>query len=119
MTLASMSRSTSVRDQFRQHRMLAGQLLAALSGVIWFAALIFGGLGFIFGPLAWGAAIIGRRWPLVSASLLLGPSALLGFSWLTTFLAGASLVQLPIPIILIGPPVIAARLIVHRTATVR
>ena len=93
-------------------RQLAGRFLAVLVGVIWFFALIFGGQGLLLGPVAWLAAVLGRRWPIASASLLLAPGAVLAIAWLAAIVTGPDRAQaVVIAGILAIPAAVAAWLI--------
>lgn len=90
---------------------VAGQVIAAVTGIVWFLLLIHGGWGLVFGPMAWIAVIGARRLPLVSVILLIVPTAVLAWSWTPAFINGAELLVLPIVLLLIVPPLIAAGLI--------
>lgn len=96
---------------------LTGRWLALGQGVLWFILLIFGGLGFVFAPAAWIAALAGRRLPWLSALLLFLPASLLAASWTPALLAPSSLTDLAtsaaIVVALVVPALVGATLIVQ------
>jgi hypothetical protein len=98
---------------------LLGRWLALAQGVIWFFILIFGGMGLIFGPAGWVAAVAGRRVPRLSAVLLIVPALVLAVSWSPIFLVPHPLVTVVasagIVAILVVPALLAAALIVRGT----
>lgn len=95
-------------------RQVAGRFLALLVGVIWFFGLIFGGQGLLLGPMAWVAALIGRRWPLASACLLLVPAEGLTLAWLPAIVGGPDRAQALVIAGILAIPAAAARLITSR-----
>lgn len=91
---------------------LAGRFLALLVGVEWFFLLIFGGQGLVVGPIAWVAALVGRRWPTLSVALLSIPAALLVLAWLPAIVTGPDRLQaVAIAAVLAVPALVAAWLI--------
>jgi hypothetical protein len=101
----------------RPRRNLAGRWLALGQGVVWLFLLIFGGLGLVFGPAAWIAALAGRRLPRLSALLLVLPASLLAVSWTPALLAPTSFTDLAtsaaIVLLLVAPALVAATFIVQ------
>ncbi len=51
-------------------RRTIGRVLAGLIGVVWFVVLLFAGLGLLFGPMAWLAALVGGARPRLAGVLL-------------------------------------------------
>jgi hypothetical protein len=90
---------------------LIGRIIAAVVGLAWFALLIFGGWGLLFGPAAWAAALAAGRRPALAAALLGIPAGCLAASWAATFASGASLEMLPVAVALVGPAFLAAGLV--------
>ena len=94
-----------------------GRWLALGQGVVWFFLLIFGGIGLVFGPAGWIAALTGRRFPRVSALLLLVPAVVLAVSWSPVFLTPQPSVNLVasagIVAVLVVPALLAAILILR------
>ncbi len=62
-------------------RRTVGRVLAGLVGVEWFVLLLFGGLGLLFGPMAWIAALVGGARPRAAGVLLGLPVVMLIVAW--------------------------------------
>lgn len=61
--------------------LFVARALSAAQGAIWLVLLIHGGVGLLFGPMAWLSMLIGGRVPAIAAGLLLTPVAWLIGSW--------------------------------------
>lgn len=96
-------------------RRTIGRLLAVLVGIAWFVLLLFGGLGLVFGPLAWIAAGLGGSRPRAAVVLLGLPVLLLVVSFVPVVFdrtSGLSLVDAAVILaVLTLPAVLAAALI--------
>lgn len=96
-------------------RRTLGRALAALVGVEWLVVLLFGGLGLVFGPMAWIAAVVGGGRPRAAGVLLGLPVVVLVVAWIPLVFdstARLSLVDAAgILAILTLPAVLAAALI--------
>ena len=96
-------------------RRAVGRVLAALVGVEWFVLLIFGGLGLLFGPMAWLAAALGGRAPRAALVLLGLPVMLLVASWIPVVFDRSGALGLADALAILGfltlPAVLAAGLI--------
>jgi hypothetical protein len=84
------------------------RLLAAAQGAIWLLLLIHGGIGLLFGPMAWIATVVGSRKPAVAVILLVAPVAWLSLSWARVLMDGARPGDGGIFAALTSPGVIAA-----------
>jgi hypothetical protein len=76
-----LHRHQAAQPDTRRAPLIAARVLAAVQGAIWFVLLIHGGLGIVFGVLAWLAASIGGRMSAIAAVLLLIPVVWLVGSW--------------------------------------
>lgn len=92
----------------------AARILAAVQGGVWFILLIHGGMGLMFGPLAWLAAIVVVRSPGVAAVLLLVPVVWLVQSWAPILQDTPSALNWVIVAALTVPGSIAASVFLHR-----
>ena len=101
---------------------LVRRWLALVRGIVWFVLLIFGGIGLVLGPLGWTAAAAGRRFPRLSAALLVVPAAVLAAGWAPEFLSRQpspnAVVSAGIVLVLVAPALVAAVLIVRGTQPV-
>ncbi|MDP3985087.1 MAG: hypothetical protein Q8Q52_08830 [Acidimicrobiia bacterium] len=74
-----------------QRRLIYGRLAAVIQGIIWLVAGSFGGWGFLAGPMAMLAAMVGGRFRLIARVMLLLPIAFLVVGWAPVLFEGASL----------------------------
>ena len=88
------------------------RLLAAAQGAIWLVLLIHGGIGLLFGPMAWVATAVGSRIPALALILLVAPVVWLSVSWAPVLLDGARPGDWWVFAALTGPGVIAAAIFV-------
>ena len=84
------------------------RLLAAAQGAIWLVLLIHGGIGLVFGPMAWIATVVGGRIPALAVILLVAPVVWLSVSWAPVLLDGARPGGWGTVAALTGPAVFAA-----------
>lgn len=88
--------------------LFVARLLAAAQGAIWLVLLLHGGIGLLFGPMAWIATGVGSHIPALAAILLVAPVAWLSISWAPVLLVGAGLGDWGIFGALTGPAVVGA-----------